>query len=98
MCEGNPYSNAENRDMRILIQDPVGKGYFDGVAWNGDVEQAREFESVAQAETFCHEQNVTRALIVVKFNDPTQDIRYPIGPRDALLVSKPPTTRIRSLS
>jgi hypothetical protein len=84
--------------MRILIQDPVGKGYFDGVAWNGDVEQAREFESVAQAETFCHEQNVTRALIVVKFKDPTQDIRYPIGAQGALLVSKPPTTRIKSLS
>jgi hypothetical protein len=84
--------------MRILIQDPVGKGYFDGVAWGGGAEQAREFESVAQAETFCQQQHVTRALIVVKFNDSTQDIRYPIGAQDALLVSKPPTTRIRSLS
>jgi hypothetical protein len=83
--------------MRILIQDPVGKGYFDGIAWNGGVEQALEFESVAQAETFCHGQNITRALIVVKFKDPAQDIRYPIGPQDALLVSKPPTTRISSL-
>jgi len=83
--------------MRILIQDPVGKGYFDGVAWSGDAEQASEFESVAQAETFCHQRNVTSALIVVKFNDPAQDIRYPIGPQDALLVSRPPTTRIRSL-
>ena len=83
--------------MRILIQDPVGKGYYDGSAWDSALERAREFESVAQAETFCHEQNVTRALIVVKFNDPNQDIRYPIGPRDALMVSKPPTTRIRSL-
>ena len=44
--------------MRILIQDPVGKGYFDGIAWHGNVEQAREFESVAQAEAFCQEQNV----------------------------------------
>jgi hypothetical protein len=83
--------------MRILIQDPVGKGYFDGIAWTGDVEQAREFESVAQAETFCRTENVTRALIVVKFKDPSQDIRYPIGARDALLVSNPPTTRIKSL-
>jgi len=83
--------------MRTLIQDPVGKGYYDGIAWDSALERAREFESVAQAETFCHEQNVTRALIVVKFNDPNQDIRYPIGPRDALMVSKPPTTRIRSL-
>ena len=83
--------------MRILIQDPVGKGYFDGVTWSGGVERAREFESVAQAETFCQEQNVTRALIVVKFKDATQDICYPIGAQDALLVSKPPTTRIKSL-
>jgi hypothetical protein len=84
--------------MRILIQDPVGKKYFDGIAWNGNVEEAREFESVAQAETFCQEHKVTRALIVVKFKDPTQDIRYPIGARNALLVSKPPTTRISSLA
>jgi len=84
--------------MRILIQDPVGKGYFNGVAWNGDVEDAREFESVAQAETFCQQQSVTCALIVVKFKNPVQDIRYPIGAQDALLVSRPPTTRIKSLS
>jgi hypothetical protein len=84
--------------MRILIQDPVSKRYFDGTAWSNEMEDAREFESVAQAETFCREQKVTRALIVVKFNDPSQDIRYPIGPQDALLVSRPPTTRIKSLS
>ena len=83
--------------MRILIQDPVGKGYFDGISWSGDLDQAKEFESVAQAETFCHEQNVSRVQIVVKFKDPSQDIRYSVGARDALLVSKPPTTRIRSL-
>jgi len=83
--------------MRILIQDPVSKGYFDGISWNGDAELGMEFESVAQAETFCQQRNVIRALIVVKFKDPAQDIRYPIGPRDALLVSRPPTTRIRSL-
>ncbi len=84
--------------MRILIQDPIGKGYFDGASWGAHSEQAQEFESVALAEQFCQQRSVTRALIVVKFNDPSQDIRYPIGPQDALLVSKPPTTRIRSLS
>ena len=83
--------------MRILIQDSAGKGYFDGASWNNDLQQAQEFESVAQAESFCHDQNFARALIVVKFNDPHQDIRYPIGPQDALLVSKPPTTRISRL-
>ena len=84
--------------MRILIQDLTGKGYFDGLAWGTDLKDAKIFESVAQAETFCHQQNVTRAQIVVKFNDPSQDIRYTIGPKDALLVSKPPTTRIRSVA
>jgi hypothetical protein len=83
--------------MRILIQDPSGTGYFDGESWTGDAEHAKVFESVAQAETFCRAQNVTRALIVVKFKDPAQDIRYPVGPRDALLVSKSQTTRIKSV-
>lgn len=83
--------------MRILIQDPVGKGYYDGVGWGGTPDDAKKFESVAQAETFCQEAHVDRALIVVKFNDPSRDIRYPIGPRGALLVSQPPTTRIGSL-
>jgi hypothetical protein len=84
--------------MRILIQDPVGKGYFDGVAWKDDAEQARVFENVSQAETFCREHDIARALIVVKYKDTGQDIRFVFGPRDALVVSKPPTTRISSLS
>ena len=83
--------------MRILIQDPASQRYFDGYAWGNEIDQAREFESVAQAETFCREQQIARALIVVKFNDPSQDIRYTVGPRDALMVSRPPTTRIKSL-
>lgn len=57
-------------------------------------DRAQEFDTVAQAEEFCHQQQVTKAFIVVKFNDPAQDIRYPIGPQGALLVSRPPTTRI----
>jgi hypothetical protein len=84
--------------MRIVIQDQVGKGYFDGATWGADSEQARSFETVAQAEAFCEDRNVTHAFIVVKFNDPAQDIRFPIGERDALLVSRPPTTRIRRLA
>lgn len=83
--------------MRILIQDPIGKGYFDGQNWDGELDQAREFESVAQAENYCHEQNFSRVQIVVKFKDPRQDIRYSVSARDALVVSRPPSTRIRSL-
>jgi len=84
--------------MRILIQDPNERSYFDGTGWTTALEEAKAFESVAQAETFCRSQNVTNAFIVVKFNDPSQDIRYPIGKQDALLVSRPPTTRIKSLT
>jgi hypothetical protein len=84
--------------MRILVQDPVGKRYFDGAAWNSEPEQAREFESVAQAETFCQEHGIAAAFIVVKFRDPAQDIRYPVGAHSALVVSRPPTTKITSLS
>jgi hypothetical protein len=84
--------------MRILIQDPAGNGYFDGVAWKGEPEQAREFETVSQAEAFCREHDVTRALIVLKYNDAAQDIRFLFGAKDALVVSKPPTTKISSLS
>ena len=83
--------------MRILIQDPAGKGYFDGIAWDGDVEQAREFESVAQAETFCQEHELSTALIVVKSKDGCHDISYPVGDHNALLVSKPASTEIKSL-
>ena len=84
--------------MRILIQDAENKGYFNGVSWGADVEEAKNFESVAQAETFCQDQNITRALIVVKFKNSDQEIRYPVGPQDALLVSKPPTTRINRVA
>ena len=85
--------------MRILIQDPVSQGYFDGISWNAGAEKARSFESVAQAEVFCQERQITRALIVVKFKNSDQEIRYPIGAKDALLVSKPPpTTRISKVA
>lgn len=80
--------------MRILLQNPAGKGYYDGSSWTAVEDCAQEFETVAQAEQFCQHQQVTKAFIVVKFNDPAQDIRYPIGPQGALLVSRPPTTRI----
>ncbi len=85
--------------MRIVIQDSAGKAYLNGQAWTAEADQAQEFETVAQAETYCREQNVRQAMIVLKFSDATrEDIRYPIGPRDALLVSRPPTTKIRSLA
>jgi hypothetical protein len=74
--------------MRILVQDAVRDVYFDGVDWN---------ENVAQAETCCHEHELFTALIVVKSNDGRHDISYPVGDRNALLVSKPATTEIKSL-
>jgi hypothetical protein len=83
--------------MRILVQHPDRKGYFDGAGWTENAAQAKEFESVAQAETFCQGRELSNALIVVKSKDENHDIRYPVGVRNALLVSKPATTRIKSL-
>jgi hypothetical protein len=71
--------------------------FFDGEDWNENAGHAKEFESVAQAESFCQQHELSSALIVVKSKDDSHDISYPVGVRHALLVSKPPTTRIRSL-
>ncbi len=83
--------------MRILIQDPDSKAFFDGTGWKAGLEQAKTFESVAQAETVCRKHQLSKALIVVKFEAPIQEISYHYGAQGALLVSKPPTQRIRSL-
>jgi hypothetical protein len=82
--------------MRILVQDSVRKVYFDGVDWNEDTARAKAFENLAQAEAFCRDHALFTALIVVESNNPSHDVRYPVGGRNALLVSKA-TTRIKSL-
>ena len=68
--------------MRILIQDPETKSYFSGDTWDVDENRATEFGNVAQAEEFCRQQNLPRALVVVKFKDAINDVRYPAGARD----------------
>lgn len=83
--------------MRILVQDSAGKGYFDGVNWNQNVSDAITFDSVAHAENFCRTHDLTDALIVVKAKDDSHDISYPVGGRNALLVSKPATTMIKRI-
>jgi hypothetical protein len=84
-------------NMRILVQNAVRNVYFDGVDWNENQAQAKDFESVTQAESFCHEHELSTALIVVKSKDGRHDISYPVGGRNALLVSKRATTEIKSL-
>jgi len=83
--------------MRILVQDPGSRAFFDGTHWDDDFERAKTFESVAQAEAFCRQHEFSSALIVVKFQDANHDISYPVGDRGALLVSTPPISRIKSL-
>jgi hypothetical protein len=83
--------------MHILVQDPASKAFFDGTSWNDDSQQAKTFESVARAEAVCREHQFSSALIVVRFEDAKQEISYPVGAGGALLVSKPPTTRIKRL-
>jgi hypothetical protein len=83
--------------MRILVQDPASKAFFDGTSWNQDIGHAKSFQSVTRAEAACRERQFSSALIVVRLENATQDITYPVGAGGALLVSKPPTTRIRRL-
>jgi len=79
--------------MRILIQHPESKRFFDGQAWEQDGQGAMEFESVYSAEEFCRNHAIQTALIVVRFDSAaSQDIKYAVGPANALLASKPPTT------
>jgi hypothetical protein len=81
--------------MRILIQNPESKRYYDGTQWGADLENAKEFDTVFSAEEYCRAQDIGSALIVVKFNDlAAQDIKYAVGPANSLLTSKPPTTRL----
>jgi len=83
--------------MRILVQDAARNVYFDGVDWNQDAAQAKDFENVAKAEAFCQKHELSAVLIVVKSKDGRHDVSYPVGGRNAVLVSKPATTRIDSL-
>jgi hypothetical protein len=83
--------------MRILVQDPGSNAFFDGTGWNEDIARAKQFESLTRAEALCREHQFLSALIVVKLESAGQDIRYPVDVRHALLVSKPPTTRIKRL-
>lgn len=73
--------------MRILIQDPSSKAYYSGESWDADPVNAVDFESTADAERFCQERNFPGALIVVKFKDDNDDIRFSAGGRSALLSS-----------
>ncbi|HEX4120594.1 MAG TPA: hypothetical protein VH619_08265 [Verrucomicrobiae bacterium] len=79
------------------MQDPTSKAFFDGSGWDHELERARTFDNVAQAEALCEEYQFSSALIVVKFDNPNHDFSYPVGARGALLVSKPQTTKIKSL-
>jgi hypothetical protein len=81
--------------MRILIQDPETQAYFGGPDWTPDESRATEFGNVTQAEEFCRQQNLPLALIVVKFKDATDDVRYPAGARDDAQLKKYSTKRLR---
>ena len=48
--------------MRILIQDPESKAYFNDGDWDVDENHATEFGNVAQAEEFCRQHNLPLAL------------------------------------
>jgi hypothetical protein len=85
------------QSMRILVQNAVSNVYFDGVDWIEDAGQAKDFGSVSDAESFCQEQELSTVLIVVKSKDGCHDVSYPVGDHNAVLVSKRPSTEVRSL-
>jgi hypothetical protein len=81
--------------MRILIQNPDNKAYLSGDTWDDDENHDTEFGNVAQAEEFCRQQNLPLALVVVKFKNPVNDVRYPVNSPDSALLKKYSTRRIR---
>ena len=81
--------------MRILIQDPGTKCYFNGDNWDADENRATEFDTVAQAEEFCRQQDLSLALVVVKFKDAVNDVSYPASARDDAQLKKYSTKRLR---
>jgi hypothetical protein len=50
---------------------------------------------VAQAEEFCRQQNLPLALVVVKFKDANNDVRYPASAREDTQLKKYSTKRLR---
>ena len=94
-CERENLRLAES--MRILVQDAARNVFFDGVDWIENALRAKDFGNVAEAETFCQEHELSAVLIVVKSKDGLHDVSYPVGGHNALLVSKPATTKIKSL-
>jgi len=81
--------------MRIVIQDPGTQSYFSGDTWDVDENRATEFGNVAQAEEFCRQQNLPRALVVVKFKGAVHDVRYPASAGDDAQLKRYSTKRLR---
>ncbi|HEY3863990.1 MAG TPA: hypothetical protein VGO59_19110 [Verrucomicrobiae bacterium] len=82
--------------MQILVRNAAKEIYFDGVDWNENAAQAKKFESVDQAESFCRAHGLSSALIVVKSKNDSHEVCYPAG-GNARLVSRPATTLIKSI-
>jgi len=66
--------------MRVYVQDPVTHSFFckDG-SWFKDIDKATDFETTADAVTFCTAHLRQRYQILVRFSDPAYDIILP-GP------------------
>ena len=80
--------------MRILIQDPETKSFLTEDTWGADENSATEFGNVAQAEEFCRQHNLPLALIVVKFKDASEDIRYSANGQDTAKLRRFSTKRV----
>src|SRR5690242_17829927 len=74
--------------MRVLIQNAVTEAYYTGRGWSKDVSTAMNFDSTVKADTYCYENNIGDALIVVKFKDESGDIKFTSGAGSSLMNSR----------
>jgi hypothetical protein len=65
--------------MRVLIQNAMTEAYYTGQGWSKDISAAKTFDTTVRADTYCHQNNLRDALIVVKFKDESGDIKFISG-------------------
>jgi hypothetical protein len=73
--------------MRVLIQNAATEAYYTGKGWNKDINTALQFDTTVKADSYCYENNISDALIVVKFKDDSGDIKFTSGAGSRLMSS-----------
>jgi hypothetical protein len=71
--------------MRVLIQNAVTEAYLTGEGWSKDINTALQFDTTVKADAYCYDNNISDALIVVKFKDESGDIKFTSGAGSRLM-------------